>query len=388
MRRTTSTALFVAAFGLSCVMIAAPGRSAGSVGAGSSSFADLETLRSEYYEIEAGGLDAPGRLERVLRDLTDLAAGLRSQGDEAWSSALLHVAHSRSRHGSHDEAFRLFSDIASNAGSIEDRADALRMLGQLTMRDWRMGDGRAALAERYFADSLAALESAPMRLGLESRIKNVTLHLSNAKEIRGKHAEAIPLRRRLLELPLTAGEMATICIANGSASMRAGRLAEAVAWYDRLLDAQPDYGRDDGLIVNLCWQRLLAEAGEDRDQLIVGLFEIWEDPEMRDFYQILRIGHRLAEELLDDDADRPLAIQVLQQLRQRGIALLRDVPPLQQEEFSHLHAHTLYRLGQQRERQGLFADAMGYYGEILSLDDPGGYGDMAHDGIARCMDRL
>lgn len=214
---------------------------------------------------------------------------------------LLSVAHELYREGNLDEALAIFQSIAMDSPDKIDGIDAMRMIGQIHLYDLH-SDHNLQMAIEAYHQMLDALDSSTS-IEVEatrSRLRREALgKLAMAHQMAGDYGQAVALRERLLEDDaamafVTDRDRRVFYHENARAYSKLGMYEEAQAYYKRLMDEFPDYGRDNGQIVDLEFEMInsLGLPPNHPDRLAM-IERLWRTPDYQQYPQIYNVANHL-----------------------------------------------------------------------------------------------
>lgn len=200
-----------------------------------------------------------------------------------------------------------------------DGIDAMRMIGQIHLYDLH-SDYNLQMAIEAYHQMLDALDSSTS-IEVEatrSRLRRKALgKLAMAHQMTGDYGQAIALRERLLEDDAamafaTDRDRRVFYHENARAYSKLGMHEEAQAYYKRLMDEFPDYGRDNGQIVDLEFEMInsLGLPPNHPDRLAM-IERLWRTPDYQQYPQIYNVANHLALRY-SAIPDRPRFMEVAQ----------------------------------------------------------------------------
>lgn len=246
----------------------------------------------------------------------NVANTLAASDPPASSLLLLSAAHTLYRHDNRDESLAVFEQLAQSAGSDRARIDANRMCGQI-----HMAAGNMAAAESYYAMALDLMHGTPDGVGSPALYGICALELASCLQSRGAHAEAIELRARASENPrvaLDSSQRRSVLLQNARDLAIIGRITEAVALYNDLLDHYPDYGVTNGIKIGIMLEQARVNAAsKDRSEWPNILHETWQRARQEMLPHSFQIGMMLANiHLRHPDVDLARASDILSECMQ------------------------------------------------------------------------
>lgn len=302
--------------------------------------------------------------EAILKELYALGRRIAAQGAYGASDALRFVGHKSYRQGDLTASRRAFQIVAAKPDSAEDAVDSLRMLGQI---DRGRGAHRAA-RDSYEALMAIARQSGDMQ-HLYPQFVTASLAVANLRSQEGDYEGAIATRMHVLNTPevrISREERFQLYLTQARDSVRAGDTVGGVGWYDSILRDYPEYGTQDGSIVDLLYERIEAHGfGHRSPERIALLRGLWEDPRHAHHWQTLAVGHNLAELLRHGGNYAVESALVLDQLQQRIDARWPAATPAERRKYEHLRAHTLLARAAINESNGNPGAAIALYAQLL-----------------------
>lgn len=308
---------------------------------------------------------AEERLE-ILGQIRDAALRARLERRSGFGQQLVFVGHRLYRLGKMDEALGLFKLVASEPEIPAEEIDALRMIGQI-----EMNRGNHAAAEPAYREQVRLVLAQPDHWRYAGKLKMGVFGLSAIQRTGRRFEESMATRALLLTTPgvhLNDGERGALYLENARDARDLGRLEEASLWYRRLFTEAPDFGRDNGGIVDLLVESIRAEGLPWASSEYAGRIAlIWHDPNLAPHVQIFFVGQHLAHVLAEAQGRHADAERVLVELRSR---LDRGWPSLTEAEKSHLlsvRADTAFRLAVAAERAGRLHEASLLHAGVMRL---------------------
>ena len=201
--------------------------------------------------------------------------------------------------------------VVETAPSHWRSVDALRLLGtqEMLQAGFMQGPDSYEDAVRTFSQLRDHFESGDLdlQIGSHRHYVNGMFHLANLKKIRGRDDRAIEIRDVLLRhewLPLSEEKALIALLDNARAAMRLDDDPRAAMYYDLLFEHFPEHGYDDGRIVDLKVERVLAEGHPRLSPQSADRFEeIYRDPRFESFVpQRVRLGTNIAVARAGDPA--------------------------------------------------------------------------------------
>ncbi len=250
------------------------------------------------------------------------------------------------------EIFRQVADgrIASGKSPMN-TVDAWRMIGQIEML-WHSNRHRAI--EAYdnaittFENAQKENQVAPVRAQYLMSLMTSAWALSDI----GDHAESIARREKVLAHPDAAWLLQEdqildqyLEIARSTSKSKPG--LTAFATYERLLNAFPEHGQQDGLIVYFRYEQLGALGLEESEiEYTTKLKHLWNNPEFKRFdIQQCRIGHKLASIHLRNGNRKAYRKTLLHLVNQLDDVFQRyELKQLAEHEIDHVYALSLCEL--------------------------------------------
>jgi hypothetical protein len=218
-------------------------------------------------------------------------------GEVGYSSIERFAASKLAHLGRLDAAVSALRVVANQAESPEEAADVWRMIGQYeASRPSRLGSSEAEAAYR---------EQLRIMVGAGVTPRNVDLYrmgimgLAALEADAGRTAEAVETRSPLANLAsdngLAAGARELACLQNARDLRAAGRLIEAIGWYELIRSRFPEFGRSEGQVIYIRMEAASCEAPDLASEARrARLMELWSDPELSALPQSVEIGRQIA----------------------------------------------------------------------------------------------
>ena len=251
---------------------------------------DLSTVEGEAERRNAA---AALSARADLLELDDMGEALAFRTQAAFAFRDLGVAYLR------DELLKAVDAAPGHPKSI----DALRLLGsqEMLQAGFMQGPDSYEDAVGTFSKLRDLFESGDLdlQIGSHRHYVNGMFHLANLKKIRGRDDRAIEIRDVLLRhewVPLSEEKALIALLDNARAARRLNDHERAVMYYDLVFEHFPEHGYDDGLIVDLKVERVLAEGHHRLSPQSADRFEeIYHDPRFESYVpQRVRLGMTIA----------------------------------------------------------------------------------------------
>lgn len=119
---------------------------------------------------------------------------------------------------------------------------------------------------------------------------------ARAKKMMGKVDESVELREQALNV-LSGKEKAEMLLENARQFAANGQKEKAIAGYSRLFKEYPEFGREDGRVINILMEEIGAYGYTNSSDIIPLLIKIWEEPRNQEYLDIFYAGHHLINHL-------------------------------------------------------------------------------------------
>jgi len=322
-----------------------------------------------------------------------LALILIAIGNSAYSThgteelnAAAHELYKSDVHG----ALKLFREAA--VGDSPEAVDAFRMVGQteFMLRHFDASieayrNGLAALdgwnSDNPYVSRLRVEFLGKLAQSLDSYADRITVSVRDADNLavadpaerdarvaraREMREEAIDLRDQLFAMKdlrklIRARSLETYMLKQVRELLKLKRNQEAQAMARRLEETFPQWGRDNGRIIQLRFD-IVRAMDLDQVQYVRALEAIWYDPELQEFDQLAMIGNNIVVRYLANSR-----YDDVRRMNNEVLDFIEAHPRAASVAGVNVHAQQLLIKGAMLEADGEFVGARGIYEEVRSL---------------------
>lgn len=228
-----------------------------------------------------------------------LAREQHARSDRITASEKFHeltqIAHDYYRLGDFGKSLSLFQEVSGSADADDgSRVDSARMVGQIYL----FAKNDPAKAEGAYSEMLKLTESSQSPNVVHSKgqlLGEGYEKLAIAYQAQQQFDKSTGARKEMLAKGILSPErMAIGILENARDYLKAKDFTESLASYDLLEKQFPDYGRDDGRIVNIQLERIEAYGLDRNDPKRIELLSsIWQDQRNMKYPQSLNVGREI-----------------------------------------------------------------------------------------------